>query len=156
MRVGLGRLQRSSLWARGKEETGGRVRGIVGFVGMEEEEEEKRKMRRRRRRWRRKRRKAAGGWEETKGRKWQVKGICVHYVGSACKCVGTRVCATLHKNSCVCVHVHGWCIYMPAVYTDICLWLHVHGCMYKTMGMCVNLCLSLNRCQTQETRTNRK
>lgn len=125
VRVGLGRLQRSSLWARGKEETGGRVWGIVGFVGMEEEEEEKRKTRRRRRRWRRKRRKAAGGWEETKGRKWQVKGICVHYVGSACMCVGTRVCANLHKNSCVCVHVHGW--------------VHMHACCvhrYMHMGAC--------------------
>lgn len=45
VRAGLGRLQRSSLWASGKGETGGRGRGIVGFVGMEEEvvEEEEEK-----------------------------------------------------------------------------------------------------------------
>lgn len=49
----------------------------------------------------------------------------------------------------------GGCIYMSAVYTDACVWVHVHGCKYRTMGVCVSLCLSLNRSQTQETRKTR-
>lgn len=50
----------------------------------------------------------------------------------------------------------GRCISMPAVYTDTCIWVLVHGCVYRIMGVCVSPCLFLNRCQTQETRKNRK
>lgn len=83
-------------------------------------------------------------------------GMCMFsIVGSLCMCVGTRVCANLQTKSCL--HLHGWVlIYMPIVYTDTCIWVPVHGCVYRIIEMCVSLCLSLNRCQTQEIRKNRK
>lgn len=49
----------------------------------------------------------------------------------------------------------GGYIHMPAVHTGTCIWVHVHGCVCMTVGACVSPCLSLSRCQTQETRKNK-
>lgn len=64
-------------------------------------------------------------------------------------------CVLIYKQRAVYICMGGY-IYMPAVYTDTCIWVHVHGCVYRIIGMCASLCLFLNRCQTQETRKNRK